>query len=179
MFKRNAKARKVPTEDRWEDRGNQKIAFLLAAVLTFPAVAAGDPVLAPKAPTDKPFSTRQEEMAALEKAIQPFIRQARATYPAARKRFQAGLPPGESFFVTTRLHDTSGAFEQVFVAVQRIESGVVTGRIWSNVQSVRGFKYGDVYRFSEEEILDWLISKPDGSEEGNYVGKFLDTYQSR
>ncbi len=32
------------------------------------------------------------------------------------------------------------------------------------------------YSFNEDELLDWLISKPDGSEEGNVVGKFLDTY---
>jgi hypothetical protein len=30
---------------------------------------------------------------------------------------------------------------------------------------------------SEAELLDWLITKPDGSEEGNVVGKFLDTYR--
>ena len=27
------------------------------------------------------------------------------------------------------------------------------------------------------EVLDWTISKPDGTEEGNFVGKFLDTYR--
>lgn len=29
--------------------------------------------------------------------------------------------------------------------------------------------------FKEKDIIDWLISKPDRSEEGNFVGKFLDT----
>ena len=29
--------------------------------------------------------------------------------------------------------------------------------------------------FNEKDILDWLIAKPDGSEEGNFIGKFLDT----
>jgi hypothetical protein len=36
---------------------------------------------------------------------------------------------------------------------------------------------GDRYATAETELLDWLITKPDGTEEGNVVGKFLDTYQ--
>jgi hypothetical protein len=28
----------------------------------------------------------------------------------------------------------------------------------------------------EKDVYDWTISRPDGSEDGNYVGKFLDTY---
>jgi hypothetical protein len=26
-------------------------------------------------------------------------------------------------------------------------------------------------------LLDWLITRPDGTEEGNVVGKFIDTYR--
>ena len=29
---------------------------------------------------------------------------------------------------------------------------------------------------AESDLLDWVIRKPYGSEEGNVVGKFLDTY---
>ncbi|MBK7538639.1 MAG: hypothetical protein IPI49_25370 [Myxococcales bacterium] len=35
---------------------------------------------------------------------------------------------------------------------------------------------GDPVQFSEQEVEDWTISRPDGSEEGNVVGKFLDTW---
>ncbi len=42
---------------------------------------------------------------------------------------------------------------------------------------VTGYKEGDEFRISKTELLDWTISKPDGSEEGNVVGKFLETYQ--
>jgi len=42
---------------------------------------------------------------------------------------------------------------------------------------VTGYKHGDTYSFPEADLLDWTISKPDGTEEGNFVGKFLDTYQ--
>ena len=36
---------------------------------------------------------------------------------------------------------------------------------------------GDPYTFPEGELVDWLITHPDGSEEGNVVGKFLDEWQ--
>jgi hypothetical protein len=35
------------------------------------------------------------------------------------------------------------------------------------------------YSFQESELVDWLISRPDGSEEGNVVGKFLDERNAR
>lgn len=42
---------------------------------------------------------------------------------------------------------------------------------------VTGYKRGDPHDLPEAEIVDWLISRPDGSEEGNVVGKFLDEWQ--
>jgi hypothetical protein len=45
------------------------------------------------------------------------------------------------------------------------------------VDIVHGYRLGDRYTFPESELRDWLIAKPDGSEEGNYVGKFLDGYE--
>jgi len=144
------------------------------------AAAAQEPKLAPNAPQDKPFSagtTRQQQQ--FERAIAPHVARAKATYPQAKERFLRGLPSGQSFFVTTRLVDASGNFEQVFIAVQAIVDGQVRGRIWSPLHAVKGYKYKDAYAFPEERILDWLIAKPDGSEEGNFVGKFLDTYQGQ
>jgi hypothetical protein len=42
---------------------------------------------------------------------------------------------------------------------------------------VRGYRLRDQHAVAEAELLDWLITKPDGSEEGNVVGKFVDTYR--
>jgi len=41
---------------------------------------------------------------------------------------------------------------------------------------VNGYRRGDAHEYPEEELIDWLISRPDGSEEGNVVGKFLDDW---
>ena len=140
---------------------------------------AAEPVLAPNAPLDRPVEGRTAEMAEPDRAIAPYVAQAQATYPQVRERFLQGLPKGEHFFMTTRLRDDSGSVEQVFVLVQRIDGGQVSGRIASPIMRVRGFRNGDPYQFPESAMVDWLIAKPDGSEEGNVVGKFLDTYQRR
>jgi uncharacterized protein YegJ (DUF2314 family) len=132
-----------------------------------------NPTLSPNAPEDKPIRMDSE---ALKTAIVPYIKQGQATYAAAKKRFLAGLPTGQHFFVVTRLQDSSGNLEQVFIFVAMIEDGRVTGRINNDIVSVKGFKNGDPYTFPESDVVDWLITRPDGSEEGNVVGKFLNEW---
>lgn len=122
-------------------------------------------------------STNRCQYDALSRAIAPLVAQARSTYPDAKRRFLAGLPSGQTFFVSVELRDSLSRREQVFVAVDSIAGDTVAGRIWSPVQMVRGYHYRQPYSFPESDVLDWLISRPDGSEEGNLVGKFLDTYQ--
>ena len=133
--------------------------------------------LAPNAPADKPLPLTAAQEAAVEKATAPYIKTARETYPAARAKFLAGLPQGETFYVVTRLSDPDGHSEQVFIRVRAIEGDSITGIISSPLQLIRNRSAGQSYTFSEADLLDWLIAKPDGSEEGNVVGKFLDTYK--
>ena len=46
-------------------------------------------------PPDTPkLMKSQESLAAYDRAIAPYVAKARATYPGAKKRFLAGLPPG-------------------------------------------------------------------------------------
>ncbi len=157
--------------------------FLLFALLLCAALKGQSqepdklPTLAPNAPADKSQPVKSTEQKAFEDAIKPYIEKARKTYPAAKARFLAGLPANHFFFVTTRLHDSAGHWEQVFIAVKEISDGVIKGLIASDIETVSGYKAGDKYSFPEAELLDWTISKPDGSEEGNFVGKFLDTYK--
>jgi hypothetical protein len=151
-----------------------------AALLAVAARTAGAqrPIdLPPNAPADKPKSVSARCLLdAMDQAMAPYVAQARASYPAARERFHAGLPPGYTFFVTTRLHDAAGHEEQVFVVVDSITNGVIAGRIASAINVVRGYRYGQPYTFPEAELVDWMVSRPDGSEEGNVVGNFLDSY---
>jgi hypothetical protein len=134
--------------------------------------------LAPSAPNDQPKALTEEQIPDNSKAIAPYVAMARKSYPGARQRFLSGLPRGQNFFLVTRLVDAKGHWEQVFIHVDAIVDGQVTGTIASDVKIISGFRSGEIYKFPESEMIDWLISNQDGSEEGNFVGKFLDT-QSR
>ncbi len=131
----------------------------------------------PDAPADKPQPVTQAGLQAYEAAIAPYVAVARETWPAARRRFLGGLPRGHVLFVTTRLYDAQGRWESAFIRVRSIRKGMIGGQIATQLQLVKTYKPGDAYSFREEGLLDWMISKPDGTEEGNVVGKFLDTYQ--
>jgi hypothetical protein len=148
---------------------------IIVVMLLFAAAAQAQ--LAPNAPADKPIGTDAEELQEIEKRIVPLIEEARRTFPAARDRYLKGLPPRHVFFVTTVLTDSQGRREQVFIEVKTIKEGRISGKIANEIRLVSGYRTGDEYTLPEGEIRDWLISKPDGSEEGNVIGKFLDTYQ--
>jgi hypothetical protein len=152
--------------------------YLLLATIVLSGEALGqNPHVAPNAPQDRPHAADSVRWARLDSAMAPYVAQARVTYQAAKRRYLAGLPSGQSLFLTTRVKDTTGHLEQVFIAVDSIRGTRVFGRIWSEISLVQGFRLRQPYAFLEDEILDWLITKPDGSEEGNVVGKFLDTYR--
>ena len=87
-----------------------------------------------------------------------------------------GLHHGEVFFVTTRIQE-NGKFEQVFVRVTSWEGDTIHGVLASDMQLLTTHKKGEIVDCKENELIDWTISKPDGTEEGNFVGKFLDTYK--
>ena len=131
------------------------------------------------APPDRPVSFDAEVSACLDSAIGPLVAQARASFPDFQRRVAAGLPPGQLPAVTVRLNDVSGHWEQVFVVVDSIRRDSVFGRINSDIALVRGYRRGQRLNVSTTEILDWTISRPDGTEEGNLLGKFMDDLQDR
>jgi hypothetical protein len=152
-------------------------AVLACAVLAGP-LAAQDGHIAPNAPRDQPLtaSTGSDAMRMFF-AMEPYIAHARASWPDAKRRFVAGLPRQYSFFVTTRLRDATGRIEQAFVAVDSVSADRVYGRIGSRIIIVDGYQLGQPYDLHESDLIDWMIARPDGTAEGNIVGRFLDTYR--
>jgi len=128
------------------------------------------------APVDRPIKANPEQMAAYDKAIVPYVAKARATYPAAKAKFLAGLPPGYSFSVRVRLRDPNGQREDSFMTVKKINGDKITG-VLGTVDILHSYKTGQTITVKESDIDNWVIVRPDGSEEGNYVGKFLDHYK--
>jgi uncharacterized protein YegJ (DUF2314 family) len=138
---------------------------------------AQQPRPSPTPPPDQPVSTTADEIKQFEESLKPYIEKARRTYPDAKKRFLAGLPQGQWFSLTTKIYDEQGRFEQVFVTVREIKDGVVKGVIANETNVVTKYKLGDAYSFPEKDLLDWTISHPDGTEEGNFVGKYIESLQ--
>lgn len=130
-------------------------------------------------PPDRPFRTDSAAWACLDRAIQPRIAEARRTFPSVRQRFVSGLPAGQHFSVTTRLRDSTGRFEQAFVTVDSLRADTVFGRVASEIAFVHGFRSGQPHLVRLADVLDWTIVRPDGTEEGNFVGKYLDSLQDQ
>jgi len=128
------------------------------------------------APTDRPHSINNEkQLREFDILIKPYVSKALKTLPKAKSRFLKGLNKGEAFFLTTRIYDYEGNFEQIFVRVISWNNNLIKGTIANRLNRVKGFKYGQLIEFPEKAVLDWLITKANGKEEGNFVGKFLDT----
>src|SRR5215212_7004235 len=103
-----------------------RIIFVLIVSTTAFSQQRGQEIhVAPNAPPDKPVNTTSSEARRLEEAIKPYIEMARKTYPQAKERFLNGLPPKHSFFITARLHDSTGRYEQVFIAVKEIKGSQI------------------------------------------------------
>lgn len=111
---------------------------------------------------------------AFDEMLEACTARARATWPSARDRFLGGLGDGHALYAVTKVRDSAGRFEQIFVEVTGVEHGRIIGRIASEIKTVAGFDLHDPIRFEEQTLVDWAISRPDGSEEGNLVGKFMD-----
>jgi hypothetical protein len=137
--------------------------------------AAPPPPDRPYQITTRPGEGREEALARWRARLEPFTRQARASYPGAKERYLRGLPRGQTFFVTYVLKDRDGVQEQVFIRVDKIVGGIITGRVGSDLDLVREHRRGDTVSFPESDIVDWTISRPDGSEEGNLIGKYIDS----
>jgi uncharacterized protein YegJ (DUF2314 family) len=134
---------------------------------------ADKPIIVAASEEEGPADLAQS-MALFDQLIAKPMKEALRTLPQAKKRFQAGLRPGETFYLTTRVVDAEGRFEQVFVQVTQWEDTYVQGTIANTLQTVRDYSTGQTLEFTTNAVYDWTIVRADGSEEGNYVGKFLD-----
>ena len=132
--------------------------------------AADAPPPAPSAQA-QPIAASRKPLA--DHGLQPLVDKARETYPAARKTFAAGLPRGDKFFVRVQLEDATGATDYAVLRVRTIIDGVIKGNIYSAPKKVAGFQFGQPCDVPEGEILDWIIARADGGEEGDLMAKIL------
>jgi hypothetical protein len=147
---------------------------LVGVCLASAAIAAGDPFLAQNAPEDCNAEMTAESLNDVVEKLSPAALQ---TWPAAKKRFLDGLPERHSLFVTLLVSEPDTGSEYLFIAVDKIVDDKIRGRVWNEVHVVKSLYYRASIEIPEGAISDWLISKPDGSEDGNIVGKYIDTLE--
>ena len=101
-----------------------------------------------------------------------------------RKESLKRLPEIETKFKTNQLHpsdlylvvilrDSIGLWEQVYMKVNHWEKDSINAILSTEMNIVKGYPYGSVFLFTQDNIIDWLIIHPDGREEGNYIIKYL------
>lgn len=129
-----------------------------------------------QAPRDQVTHTEGAATIKMENAIQALVKSARAKLPEVKTRYLKGLPKDQLLYVTTKLYSDAARFEQVFVKVNSWKGDSISGTLESAVK-LPNHKQGEPLNIKEADVLDWTITKPDGSEEGNVVGKFLDTWK--
>ncbi|RPD49534.1 hypothetical protein DNI29_01670 [Hymenobacter sediminis] len=101
------------------------------------------------------------------------LKEARRTLPQARQRYQGGLPTGASFYLTARVLNEAATPEPVVLAVDSWQGNHISGRIMR--PGPNGFPTpGATVNLDESAVLDWIVLRPNGAEEGNFLGKFLD-----
>lgn len=130
--------------------------------------------VAANAPADLPQELAgRNEIKSLEEELAPIIEKARATLPDAKKRLAKGLKMGEAFFLTINWREGKIA-ERIFVRITKWKGNAITGTIANDIAVLRGYKNGQQIKFNESEVLDWTFSKQDGTEDGNFIGKYMD-----
>jgi uncharacterized protein YegJ (DUF2314 family) len=124
----------------------------------------------PNAPPDKLVQVTKDKQAHIE----ALSRQARQQLPDVKRRFEAGLPKGQTLFVVTSVPDEQGGQENVFVSVLEWKGTRIHGAVATDMVRAAKVKFGNAIEVPEEAVADWMISRPDGSEEGNVVGKYME-----
>jgi hypothetical protein len=149
--------------------------------LTLPTVAQAQP--GPASPTPQVLSEAptsaegRRVLASAEAEIADPVREARRTMPQVRKRFQTGLPNGAQCLLLVRVVEGDTTFRAVAARVIGWRDGRVQALLPAAATSsgppVASEKIP--VSFPESAALDWTILRADGREEGNFVGRYLET----
>jgi uncharacterized protein YegJ (DUF2314 family) len=103
---------------------------------------------------------------------------ARAQLPALAKRFREGLTPGEYLMLKAPFKTSGGGTEWMWVEVRSWPtSGSISGLLRNDPQDVPGLRAGQGVEIKEAQVFDYLLTKPDGSQEGNSTGAVIQAMQ--
>ena len=112
-------------------------------------------------------------LARTELALADPLREALRTLPQAKKRFLAGLPSGDQFLLSVRVIATDTSFRQVSARVLGWHGTTVQALLLPSADAAKAEPLP--VSFPETAVVDWTLLRASGREEGNYVGRYIDT----
>ncbi|UOQ98771.1 hypothetical protein MUN81_04585 [Hymenobacter sp. 5317J-9] len=107
-----------------------------------------------------------------ETALADPMREALRTLPQAKKKFLAGLPTGDQFLLSVRVIATDTSFRQASARVLGWHGNTVQALLLPDAASPAE---PVPISFPETAVVDWTLLRASGREEGNYVGRYIDT----
>lgn len=110
-----------------------------------------------------------------ESALADPMREALRTLPQAKRRFLAGLPQGDQFLLSVRVVATDTSFRQASARVLGWHGSTVQALLLPSPADSAGPTEPTPVSFPETAVLDWTLLRASGREEGNYVGRYIDT----
>ena len=116
----------------------------------------------------------------MSKRIAPYIEKAKATFPAVKKKYIAGdyVREKRELDVQIDLVDKDGTKEMVFVFVTQCLGDRFQGIVTNEIQLLKEYKKGDEVSFTQDQIRNWVVVDSLGNEEGNFVGKAIEAFDS-
>jgi hypothetical protein len=107
-------------------------------------------------------------------ALEAASRAARGRLVALKPRWLRDRALGEILLVKGPFETRSGGTEWMWVEVTRWEGKRITGVLTNDPFEVDGLRAGATVQVDETRVFDYLLRKPDGTQEGNTTAKLLE-----
>jgi len=90
-----------------------------------------------------------------------------------KPRFIAGLPQGERLMVKAPFKTPAGGLEWMWVRIARWDGPRIHGVLENDPVHVRNLRAGAHVEVREDDVLDYILFRDDGSKEGNETAELL------
>ena len=139
---------------------------LLSCVAAFPQ-ASGNKIDAVN------ISPAEEQK--FEAMIAPCIAMTKKALPDVKKNYVGRQLQGDALYVTVRLYDPNGKKEALHLQVATWEGAAIRGKINETPRALKTYHRGQTIEVKETDVLDWTFLKPDGTEDGNLIGRQIES----